>query len=131
MSPRVSLTRSAALELGECGIRVNCICPGCITTPIFVRGIPLSEEEEKLSLNTIAEALSHNPLSRPGAPEDVANVALWLASDDSSFVTGQSIVVDGGLTSGLGWSEMQAWSQALYGKLSMQFPAAFAKMAGK
>ena len=126
----ISLTQSAALELGESGIRVNCVCPGNIVTPIFVRGIPFSEEEEKRSLETVAEALSHNPLRRAGTADDVANLALWLASDDSSFVTGQAIVVDGGMTSGLQWSTMTAWANGLYGKLSQQFPAAFAKLAG-
>ncbi len=126
----ISLTQSAALELGEAGIRVNCVCPGSIVTPIFVRGIPFSEEEEKQSLETVATALSHNPLGRAGTPDDVANLALWLASDDSSFVTGQAIVVDGGMTSGLQWSAMTAWSNALYGQLGQQFPAAFAKLAG-
>ncbi len=125
----VSLTQCAALELGESGIRVNCVCPGNIATPIFVRGIPLSPEEEVKSLPTIAAALSHNPLRRPGTPEDVANVALWLASEESSFVTGQAIVVDGGMTTGLMWSSMQAWANGLYGTLAQQFPEAFAKLA--
>lgn len=127
----ISLTQSAALELGESGIRVNCICPGNIVTPIFVRGIPFSEAEERKALETVAEALSHNPLKRVGTPEEVAGLALWLASDDSSFVNGQAIVIDGGMTSGLNWSVMTAWSNGLYGKLVQQFPAAFAKMAGK
>lgn len=127
----ISLTRSTALELGESGIRVNCICPGSIPTPIFVRGIPLTEDEVKQSIGTIAAHLSHNPLGRPGSPEDVASVALWLASDDSSYVTGQAIVVDGGLTSGFKWGDMQAWLGGLYGTLATQFPAAFAEIAGK
>lgn len=125
----ISLTQCAALELGESGIRVNCICPGNIATPIFVRGIPLSAEEEIKALPTIAAALSNNPLGRPGTPEDVANVALWLVSEESSFVTGQAVVVDGGMTTGLMWSTMQAWANGLYGTLAQQFPEAFAKLA--
>jgi NAD(P)-dependent dehydrogenase (short-subunit alcohol dehydrogenase family) len=127
----ISLTRSTALELGESGIRVNCLCPGNIATPIFVHGIPLSEPEVQQALGTIAAALSHNPLSRSGTPDDVASVALWLASDDSSFVTGQAIVIDGGMTSGLNWSTMQAWLGGLYGDLASQFPEAFAKLIAK
>lgn len=127
----ISLTQSAALELGEAGIRVNCVCPGNIVTPIFVRGIPFTAEQEKQSLQTVAEALSHNPLKRAGTPDDVANLALWLASDDSSFVNGQAIVIDGGMTTGLNWSMMNAWTNGLYGKLVQEFPAAFAQMAGK
>jgi len=124
----ISLTQCAALELGEWGIRVNCICPGSITTPIFVRGIPFSEEEEKQALCMVADALAHNPLRRAGSPEDVANLALWLASDESSFVNGQAIVIDGGMTVGRNWSDMQASATALYGRLAQQFPAAFAKV---
>ncbi len=81
------------------------------------------------SSSDVSAALSHNPLRRSGTPEGVANVALWLPSDESSFVTGQSIVVDGGMTVGLNWSGMQAWANALCGKLAQDFPAAFAKMA--
>jgi NAD(P)-dependent dehydrogenase (short-subunit alcohol dehydrogenase family) len=127
----ISLTRSTALELGESGIRVNCICPGNISTPIFVGGIPLTPVEVQQALGTIAAALSHNPLARSGTPEEVASVALWLASDDSAYVTGQSIVIDGGMTSGLMWTDMQAWLGGLYGNLCKQFPAAFAKLAAK
>jgi NAD(P)-dependent dehydrogenase (short-subunit alcohol dehydrogenase family) len=127
----ISFTRTSALELGEVGVRVNCICPGSILTPIFFHGIPLSEEEQRQALGTVAAALGRNPLARPGTPDDIANLALWLASDDSSFVNGQAIVVDGAMTSGVRWSDQQAWTNALYGKLSMQFPAAFAKLAGE
>jgi hypothetical protein len=79
----------------------------------------------------IAPYLSHNPLGRAGGPDEIANVALWLASEDSAYITGQAIVVDGGLTSGLKWSDMQGWLGGLYGKLATQFPSAFAKLAGK
>lgn len=127
----ISLTRSTALELGECGIRVNCLCPGSIATPIFVHGIPLSEPEVEQALGTIATALSHNPLARSGTPDDIANAALWLASDESSFVTGQAIVIDGGMTAGLSWSQLQSWLSGLYGNLAIQFPDAFSKLAAK
>jgi NAD(P)-dependent dehydrogenase (short-subunit alcohol dehydrogenase family) len=127
----ISLTRTTALELAESGIRVNCVCPGSIATPIFVNGIPLSEEEVKKSMDTISAYLSHGPLARYGTPEDVASLALWLASDDSSFVTGQAIVVDGGLTTGRKWSDMNAWLNSLYGNLAGQFPSAFAQLVSK
>lgn len=127
----ISLTRSTALELGESGIRVNCLCPGNIATPIFVGGIPLSQVEVQKALATISDALSHNPLARSGTPDDVAAAALWLASDDSSFVTGQAIVIDGGMTTGLQWSQMQSWLASLYGDLATQFPDAFSKLAAK
>jgi NAD(P)-dependent dehydrogenase (short-subunit alcohol dehydrogenase family) len=126
----VSLTRTTALELGENGIRVNCLCPGAIATPIFVHGLALDDAEREQSVATIAASLGHNALGRAGTAEDVANAALWLASDESSFVNGQAIVVDGGLTSGIKWSDMQASSSRLFGNLRRQFPAAFAA-AGK
>ena len=125
----ISLTQCAALEFGESGIRVNCICPGSITTPIFVRGIPFSPDEEREALQMVEAALTHNALRRAGTPDDVARVALWLASEESSFVTGQAIVVDGGLTSGLLWSDMQGWANALYGKMAARYPNVFAQMA--
>jgi NAD(P)-dependent dehydrogenase (short-subunit alcohol dehydrogenase family) len=127
----IGLTRSTALELGESGIRVNCICPANIATPIFVRGIPLTEPEVEQSLGTIAAYLTHNPLNRCASPGEIADVALWLASEDSSYVTGQAIVVDGGLTSGLKWSDMNSWLGSMYGTLATQFPAAFAALAAK
>jgi NAD(P)-dependent dehydrogenase (short-subunit alcohol dehydrogenase family) len=127
----VSLTRTTALELGESGIRVNCLCPGAIATPIFVHGLALTEAEREQAVGVIASSLGHNSLGRCGTPEDVANAALWLASDESSFVNGQAIVVDGGLTSGMMWSDMQAGTSRLFGNLSRQFPAAFAALPGK
>lgn len=125
----ISLTRTTALELGGSGIRVNCICPGNITTGIFVRGIPLSDAEVEQALGTISCALSYTSLGRSGTPEDVANLALWLASDESNFVTGQAMVIDGGVTSGLQWPQMESWIGKLYGNLAQQFPDAFAKLA--
>jgi NAD(P)-dependent dehydrogenase (short-subunit alcohol dehydrogenase family) len=127
----VSLTRTTALELGESGIRVNCLCPGSIATPIFVHGLVLNDEEREQAVATIAASLGHNALGRCGTAEDVANAALWLASDESSFVNGQAIVVDGGLTSGIMWSDMRAASSRLFGNLSRQFPAAFPAPAGQ
>jgi len=92
----IALTRVAAVELAPKGIRVNCICPGGINTPILYDS-PLRDEpvdpEVMRSLLTQTQ-----PWPRGGEPIDIANTALWLASDESEFVTGQAIVVDGGLT---------------------------------
>lgn len=96
------LTRLAAIELAEHNIRVNCIFPGAIPTPIFQDGVELSDVKCE-ALKKIFSA--SQPLTRSGLPRDIANAALWLASDDSSFVTGQSIVVDGGMTLGKRWNE--------------------------
>lgn len=93
----ISMTRSAALSLGPNGIRVNAIAPGVIDTPMTqsiakmrseIRGVPPEE-----TLRPVVESL---PLRRMGTADEVAQVALFLASDESSFVTGQVYVVDGG-----------------------------------
>ena len=83
----LALTKSLAHELGSRGIRVNAICPGWIDTPMT----------ELLSPFVKQMAVGQTPLGRIGTPEEVANVALFLAGDDSSFVTGQWISPNGGL----------------------------------
>jgi len=89
----VNLTRSAALEFARDRIRVNCIAPGGVSTPI-VYGLA----ENK---SAVEELLAKGqPLPRAGQPEDIAQAALFLASDASGFVTGHTLVVDGGATAG-------------------------------
>jgi NAD(P)-dependent dehydrogenase (short-subunit alcohol dehydrogenase family) len=85
-----SLSRSLAVELAPDGIHVNYICPGFIRTEMTRR------YAERWIARKIVE--HRTPLGRLGEPEDVARVALFLASSDSDFVTGEGIVVDGGLT---------------------------------
>jgi NAD(P)-dependent dehydrogenase (short-subunit alcohol dehydrogenase family) len=99
----VALTRSIAFEVGAYGIRANCICPGSIETSIVARalGVYGDEERTKQVNEAVADVLSPaTSLGRVGFPADIAAAAAWLASDDSSYVTGQAIVVDGGLTIG-------------------------------
>jgi NAD(P)-dependent dehydrogenase (short-subunit alcohol dehydrogenase family) len=102
----IQLTKSVATELGELGIRVNCICPGGIVTPIFGRAFAMDDAlvQERTALLNEPFAMMQ-PIRRPGQPRDIAHAALWLASDASSFVNGHALVVDGGLTAGRGWSE--------------------------
>jgi glucose 1-dehydrogenase len=83
------LMRNAALELGQFGIRVNNIAPGAIATPI--NADTLAEPDKVKQLERLV------PLKRVGTPEEVAEVALFLASDRASYVTGSTYVVDGGL----------------------------------
>ena len=95
----IGLTRSVALELGPFSIRVNAICPGGIATPIFAGARALeagSNEDWAEAVRPVLEKIQ--PIPRAGEPEDIANAALFLASDESSFITGQALVVDGGLT---------------------------------
>ena len=102
----VMLTRTAALELAEHGIRVNCICPGYIATQLAA-GRSLSEvdaaEAESRRDRARQNARTAQPLQRMGEPEDIAAMALFLASDESEWVTGTAQVVDGGLLSGKAW----------------------------
>jgi len=86
------LTRSMAKAYAQYNIRVNCICPGPIDTPLLekaIRDSPDPERERRLVVEMV-------PMKRLGQPEEVANVALFLASDEASFVTGAAYVVDGG-----------------------------------
>jgi NAD(P)-dependent dehydrogenase (short-subunit alcohol dehydrogenase family) len=97
----LQLTKTAANELGEDGIRVNAICPGAIATAIYGRGVGLDADAAQRTVDAMAAFLSDvAPIRRSGTPLDVAEVALWLASDASSFVNGQAIIIDGGLMTG-------------------------------
>jgi NAD(P)-dependent dehydrogenase (short-subunit alcohol dehydrogenase family) len=86
----VSLTRSLAVQYGARGIRANALCPGPIETAML-RTLWSSEAERNKRLNRI-------PLGRFGTPEDVVNAGVFLASDESSWITGNTFVVDGGIT---------------------------------
>ena len=97
----VHLSRTAAIETGRDGIRINAICPGGILTPILTN--PVSEMiPNPADASQVVEGFlkTLQPVRRAGRPADIAETALWLASDAASFVTGQAIVVDGGLTAG-------------------------------
>jgi NAD(P)-dependent dehydrogenase (short-subunit alcohol dehydrogenase family) len=95
------LTLTTANELGEHGVRVNAVCPGGIATAIFGRAAGLEGDEAQRTVEFMSLALSDiAPIRRAGQPLDIAEAVLWLASDSSSFVTGQAIAVDGGLLTG-------------------------------
>ncbi len=95
------MSRCLAVELAPFGIRVNAICPGVIVTNIFTSGFGLQGAAADALLPKIGDALaSWPPMGRSGVPDDIANAAAWLASPEASYVTGQAITVDGGLTAG-------------------------------
>lgn len=90
----ISLTQNAAIEFGPSGVRVNIICPGTVRTPIWAKRVAGQPD--------LFERLARwYPLRRVAEPEEIAATALFLASDEASFITGASIVVDGGLTAGM------------------------------
>jgi NAD(P)-dependent dehydrogenase (short-subunit alcohol dehydrogenase family) len=84
----VGLTKTAALEYAQQGIRVNCVCPGVIETPMTAPG--LSDPERRVQI------IARHPRGRVGTPEEIAEAVVWLCSDAASFVTGHTMTVDGG-----------------------------------
>ena len=87
----ITMSRAAALDYARVGIRLNCLCPGWIDTPIndlYFKEKP--QEKEK--------AARLHPIGRLGTPRDIANAALFLASDEASFIVGLPLIVDGGMT---------------------------------
>jgi NAD(P)-dependent dehydrogenase (short-subunit alcohol dehydrogenase family) len=97
----IQLTKSVALELGEQNVRVNAICPGFIATPLAA-GHP-DADEERLQKMRDGSARAQ-VMGRVGEASDIANMALFLASDESAWITGQEFVVDGGFDAGPAWS---------------------------
>ena len=91
----LQLTRCLAMDLAKYSIRVNCICPGAIHTPATEKHIEFVKADRNEFLNEAAEA---SFLKRLGTPDEIAYGALFLASEESSFVTGTPLVIDGGYT---------------------------------
>jgi NAD(P)-dependent dehydrogenase (short-subunit alcohol dehydrogenase family) len=105
----IHLSRCAAAELSPQKIRVNAICPGLIATSIFGTALGMARDGADQMAALIAQNASiAQPIPKSGLPEDIAAAALYLASDDSRFVTGTHIVVDGGITIG----SRHAWDTA-------------------
>jgi NAD(P)-dependent dehydrogenase (short-subunit alcohol dehydrogenase family) len=85
----VGLTKTAALEFAQKNIRVNCVCPGVINTPMVARMVDSRGMNEQ-------ELLAAEPVGRMGRPEEIGEGVVWLLSDVASFVTGHSMSIDGG-----------------------------------
>jgi NAD(P)-dependent dehydrogenase (short-subunit alcohol dehydrogenase family) len=88
----VVMTKALAIDHGPQGIRVNCLCPGDVDTPM----LPADAEARGLKFADYMKGAANRPLGRVGTAEELARAALFLASDDSSFMTGAALVVDGG-----------------------------------
>jgi len=105
----IHMTRCAAAELSPQKIRVNAICPGLIATSIFGTALGLSREgADQMAAMIVERAAGVQPIPKPGLPADIAAAALYLASDDSAFVSGTHLVVDGAITVG----SPHSWSPA-------------------
>ncbi|MBI4304983.1 MAG: SDR family oxidoreductase, partial [Chloroflexi bacterium] len=95
----IALTRTMALDHAPDNIRVNCICPGSIDTPMVRQAAERFASDDPA--RAIAGWAAAHPVGRIGSPDEVAKAVLYLASPDASFVTGASLVIDGGLLANL------------------------------
>src|SRR6266850_1989481 len=104
----IHLTKCVAMELGESGVRVNSISPGAIATGIFGKALGLSVDAAERTPAVMREVYkAAQPVPRAGLPEDIAHAAVFLASDESSFINGHDLVVDGAMTCGRNWTPQQ------------------------
>lgn len=98
----IAMSKSVAMEMGDSGVRVNAICPGAIATPLLV-GNPNADDA---ALDAARSAFGEvTPIGRVGEASDLASMALFLAGDESTFITGQAFAVDGGATTGTPWKD--------------------------
>jgi NAD(P)-dependent dehydrogenase (short-subunit alcohol dehydrogenase family) len=92
----VGMTKSMALDHARQGVRINCICPGRVHTPFVDKNLKNYPDPEK----AFRDMSNTQPMGRMGTPEEIAAAAHYLASDESSFVTGTGFVIDGGFSAG-------------------------------
>ncbi|WP_339029589.1 glucose 1-dehydrogenase [Bradyrhizobium symbiodeficiens] len=110
----IHLTKCVAMELGESNVRVNSISPGAIATGIFGKALGLSTDAAEQTPAMLRDVYkTAQPIPRAGLPDDIAYAAVFLASDESSFVNGHDFVVDGAVTGGRNWTQQQQGLSAL------------------
>jgi NAD(P)-dependent dehydrogenase (short-subunit alcohol dehydrogenase family) len=101
----IHLTRCVSMQLGEHNVRVNSISPGAIPTGIFAKAFGVEADKADAAAGAVQAVFSTaQPIPRAGSPNDIAEAAVFLASDGASFVNGQDLVVDGGLSGGRLWT---------------------------
>lgn len=102
----LQMTKSMALEFGYYGVRVNCVCPGIIATPLAAGKAGAGPQV----IDKLRDQLGGDEvMGRIGNPEEIADAVFWLASDESSYVNGHALVVDGGRTAGLAYQHQGEW----------------------
>jgi NAD(P)-dependent dehydrogenase (short-subunit alcohol dehydrogenase family) len=110
----IHLTKCVAMELGESNVRVNSISPGAIATGIFGKALGLTTDAAEQTPAMLRDVYkTAQPIPRAGLPDDIAYAAVFLASDESSFVNGHDFVVDGAVTGGRNWTQQQQGLTAL------------------
>lgn len=110
----IHLTRCVAMQLGEHNVRVNSISPGAIATGVFGKAFGMDPDKADSFAELTKSAFEKvQPIQRAGLPEDIAEAAIFLASDGASFVNAQDLIVDGGLSGGRLWSVQRQGLQAM------------------
>lgn len=104
----IHFTKCVAMELGEAGIRVNSISPGAIATGILAKAMGLESGAADSKVDVLEGLFkSAQPIPRAGIPDNIAHAAAFLASDESSFINGADLVIDGGVIGGRNWTQQQ------------------------
>ena len=110
----IQMTKCVAMQLGEKNVRVNSISPGAIATGIFGKAAGMAAERAERTAATAQAAFAGaQPIPRAGVPDDIAQAAVFLACDESSFVNGQDLAIDGGMIAGRQWTVQQQATQGL------------------
>jgi 2-keto-3-deoxy-L-fuconate dehydrogenase len=94
----IGMTRSVAIDYVTRGIRCNCLCPGTVHTPSLDERIAANAATAGSTDAALAAFIARQPMGRLGSPEEIAALAVYLAGDAAQFITGQAVVIDGGLT---------------------------------
>jgi NAD(P)-dependent dehydrogenase (short-subunit alcohol dehydrogenase family) len=92
----IALTRQVAIQLAGTGVRCNCLCPGTVDSPWVARLLAHADDPQAHR----QQLIQRQPMGRLGTPDEIAHAALFLASDEASFITGTELIIDGGLHAG-------------------------------